>query len=47
VNVYVPPDADWVAFQELAIDVPAGRVSWTRQVVIVADVSLVTVTLPW
>jgi hypothetical protein len=47
VNVYVLPDTDCVEFHEWAIDVPAGRVSWTRQVVIVAAVSLVTVTLPW
>jgi hypothetical protein len=47
VNVYVLPDADWVVFHELTTVVPAGRLSWTRHVVIVADVVLVTETSAW
>jgi hypothetical protein len=45
-NVYVLPDTDCVEFHELAIDVPAGKVSCTRQDVMVDEASLVTVTRP-
>ena len=40
------PDTDCVEFHELAIDVPAGRVSCTRHEVIADELSLVTVTRP-